>query len=119
MTSCPGCPPPWPSPPASWCPSTGSWSPREFAAHPELALAMMKYLARTVRLLSDQVDQMAFRPAQWRVARYLTVLADGNDRSPVQPGRDRRLRLGQPGDRQPYPQSACPGGAYLPGLPLR
>ena len=51
---------------------------REFAAHPELALAMMKYLARTVRLLSDQVDQMAFRPARWRVARFLTVNADGN-----------------------------------------
>ena len=53
---------------------------REFAAHPELALAMMKYLARTVRLLSDQVDQMAFRPARWRVARFLTVNADGNGR---------------------------------------
>ena len=46
---------------------------------PELALAMMKYLARTVRLLSHQVDQMAFRPAQWRVARYLLSLADGDD----------------------------------------
>ena len=53
---------------------------REFAAHPELALAMMKYLARTVRLLSDQVDEMAFRPARWRVARFLTVNADGNGR---------------------------------------
>ena len=40
---------------------------------------MMKYLARTVRLLSHQVDQMAFRPAQWRVARYLLSLADGDD----------------------------------------
>ena len=38
---------------------------------PELALAM--------RLLSHQVDQMAFRPAQWRVARYLLSLADGDD----------------------------------------
>lgn len=46
---------------------------------PELALAMMKYLARTVRLLSRQVDQMAFRPAQWRVARYLLSLAGGDD----------------------------------------
>ena len=44
---------------------------REFAAHPELALAMMKYLARTVRLLSDQVDQMAFRPARWRAISFL------------------------------------------------
>ena len=42
---------------------------------PELALAMMKYLARTVRLLSGQVDQMAFRPARWRVANYLLTLA--------------------------------------------
>ena len=41
---------------------------QEFARNPELALAMMKYLARTVRLLSGQVDQMAFRPARWRVA---------------------------------------------------
>ena len=48
---------------------------QEFAKNPELALAMMKYLARTVRLLSGQVDQMAFRPAQWRVARYLLTLA--------------------------------------------
>ena len=28
LFGCPGCPPPWLSPPASWCPSTGSWSPR-------------------------------------------------------------------------------------------
>ena len=48
---------------------------REFAAHPELALAMMKYLARTVRLLSGQVDQMAFRPARWRVGRFLLSLS--------------------------------------------
>ena len=44
---------------------------QEIARNPELALAMMKYLARTVRLLSSQVDQMAFRPARWRVAWYL------------------------------------------------
>lgn len=44
---------------------------QEIARDPELALAMMKYLARTVRLLSGQVDQMAFRPARWRVAQYL------------------------------------------------
>ena len=50
---------------------------QEFARNPELALAMMKYLARTVRLLSEQVDQMAFRPARWRVANYLLTLAPG------------------------------------------
>lgn len=48
---------------------------QEFARNPELALAMMKYLARTVRLLSGQVDQMAFRPARRRVADYLLALA--------------------------------------------
>ena len=48
---------------------------QEFAKNPELALAMMKYLARTVRLLSGQVDQMAFRPARWRVANYLLTLS--------------------------------------------
>lgn len=44
---------------------------QEISRDPELALAMLKYLARTVRLLSHQVDQMAFRPAKWRVAKYL------------------------------------------------
>ena len=53
---------------------------QEFARNPELALAMMKYLARTVRLLSGQVDQMAFRPARWRVANYLLTMA-GRDGS--------------------------------------
>ncbi|MCI8303080.1 MAG: Crp/Fnr family transcriptional regulator [Lawsonibacter sp.] len=48
---------------------------QEFARRPELALAMLKYLARTVRLLSGQVDQMAFRPARWRTASYLLTLA--------------------------------------------
>ena len=49
---------------------------------PELALAMMKYLARTVRLLSRQVDQMAFRPARWRVAWYLLSLSSGQSDVP-------------------------------------
>ena len=48
---------------------------QEFAKNPELALSMVKYLARTVRLLSGQVDQMAFRPARWRVANYLLTMA--------------------------------------------
>ena len=50
---------------------------QEFARNPDLALAMLKYLARTVRLLSRQVDQMAFRPARWRVAQYLLALPSG------------------------------------------
>ena len=52
---------------------------QEIARDPELALAMMKYLARTVRLLSGQVDQMAFRPAKWRVAQYLLSNAGAQD----------------------------------------
>ena len=44
---------------------------QEISKNPALAMAMMKYLARTIRLLSHQVDQMAFRPAKWRVAKYL------------------------------------------------
>ena len=51
---------------------------QEFARDPELALAMMKYLARTVRLLSGQVNQMAFRPARWRVANYLLAPSPAN-----------------------------------------
>lgn len=55
---------------------------QEIAKDPGLALAIMKYLARTVRLLSGQVDQMAFRPAQWRVAKYLLSLSPGG--GPIQ-----------------------------------
>lgn len=51
----------------------------EIAKDPELAMAMLKYLARTVRIMSSQVDDMAFRPADWRVARYLLSLAPGAD----------------------------------------
>ena len=52
-----------------------------FRAHPDLALPMLQYLARTVRLLSDHVDGMSFYPADQRVARYLLTLpseADGS-----------------------------------------
>lgn len=46
----------------------------ELSGHPELALALLKYLARTVRLLSAQVDNMAFLQAPQRIARYLLTL---------------------------------------------
>ena len=46
------------------------------AQNPELAMTMLRYLARTVRLLSEQLDDMAFRPAQWRLARFLLSNAD-------------------------------------------
>ena len=46
---------------------------------PKLALALMKYLALTVRIFTAQVDQMAFHPARWRVAHYLmTRSRDGS-----------------------------------------
>lgn len=41
-----------------------------FQRHPELALPMLQYLARTVRLLSDHVESSSL-PAQQRVARWL------------------------------------------------
>ena len=46
------------------------------ARDPELAMDMLQYLARTVRLLSEQLDDMAFRPVQWRLARFLLSGAD-------------------------------------------
>lgn len=39
-----------------------------FQAHPELAFPMLRYLARTVRLLSGHVDDITFRPADRRLA---------------------------------------------------
>lgn len=44
---------------------------RVFQAHPELAYPMLRYLARTVRLLSDHVDGISFRPADKRLASAL------------------------------------------------
>lgn len=41
---------------------------RSFQAHPELAFPMLRYLARTVRLLSGHVDDITFRPADRRLA---------------------------------------------------
>ena len=40
---------------------------RLFAQHPELASAMITYLARTVRLLSGHVDTMSFQSAETRL----------------------------------------------------
>lgn len=45
-----------------------------FALHPDLAVSMLEYLARTVRLLSAHVDG-AFLRADQRVARYLLSLS--------------------------------------------
>ena len=42
-----------------------------FSQHPELASAMITYLARTVRLLSGHVDTMSFQSADKRLANLL------------------------------------------------
>lgn len=49
-----------------------------FTRHPELAMPMLQYLARTVRLLSNHMDS-AFLSADRRIARCLLDRAKGND----------------------------------------
>ncbi len=49
-----------------------------FARHPELALPMLQYLARTVRILSNHVDNASL-PAERRVVRYLLSQPTGSD----------------------------------------
>lgn len=44
---------------------------QKFSENPILAMSVIRYLSRTVRLMSDQVDDMAFRPASERLARHL------------------------------------------------
>ena len=51
-----------------------------FNSHPDLALPMLQYLARTVRLLSNHVDAATFLPANQRLARYL--LSETTDNVP-------------------------------------
>lgn len=50
-----------------------------FRAHPELAFPMLRYLARTVRLLSGHVDDITFRPADRRLAGALLRQTGEND----------------------------------------
>lgn len=49
-----------------------------FRTHPELALPMLQYLSRTVRMLSRHVDGMSFLRADQRVARQLLTLAESS-----------------------------------------
>ena len=51
-----------------------------FKKHSDLALPMLQYLARTVRLLSNHVDEATFLPAGQRLARYL--LSETKDNLP-------------------------------------
>ncbi len=48
-----------------------------FRSHPELAFPLLRYLSRTVRLLSGHVDDITFHPAQARIARWLLSAGDG------------------------------------------
>lgn len=48
---------------------------QQFAANPALAMSMIEYLARKVRMLSDHLDHMAFRPAKWRLAEHILSLS--------------------------------------------
>jgi CRP/FNR family transcriptional regulator len=52
-----------------------------FSRHPDLAMPMLQYLARTVRMLSDHVDS-ATLPANQRIARYLLSLP-GKEGAPL------------------------------------
>jgi len=52
---------------------------RAFHAHPELAMPMLRYLSRTIRLLSGHVDDISFRPADRRLAGALLREAEGGD----------------------------------------
>lgn len=47
-----------------------------FREDPHLAMEMLRYLARTIRMLSDQVDNMTFLQADRRIARLLTAMAE-------------------------------------------
>ena len=47
-----------------------------FREDPNLAMEMLRYLARTVRMLSDQVDNITFLQADRRIARLLTAMAE-------------------------------------------
>jgi CRP/FNR family transcriptional regulator len=50
-----------------------------FASTPGLALSMMKYLARTIRMLSSHVDSLSFLSARSRIASHILRLCGGEN----------------------------------------
>lgn len=52
---------------------------RCFSEEPELAMGLLKYLSQTVRMLSAQLDNMAFLQADQRIARILLSLSPEKD----------------------------------------
>lgn len=57
-----------------------AWLAEVFSQHPELAVSMLEYLARTIRLLSAHVDG-SFLQADRRIARHLLSLPANPDGS--------------------------------------
>ena len=53
-----------------------------FSREPQLAVTMLRYLGRTVRMLSNQLDTVSFLPANKRIAR---VLLDYDEINPGRP----------------------------------
>lgn len=83
----------------------------EIEKDPELALAMMKYLARTVRLLSTQLDQMAFRRPNGGspdICCHSPPPAAG----PLYTGGYRLLCICQPSDREPRSEPVGSAGHH-------
>lgn len=54
-----------------------------FSKDPELAMSLLEYLAQTIRMLSAQVDSMAFLQADKRIARLLLQLSSESPASPI------------------------------------
>lgn len=52
---------------------------RCFFQEPELAMSLLEYLSHTVRMLSTQLDNMAFLSADRRIARILLSLSSGRE----------------------------------------
>lgn len=52
---------------------------RVLSERPELTLPLLRYLARTVRLLSGHVDDISFLPADRRLAAALLSQSEGGD----------------------------------------
>lgn len=56
---------------------------KSFSKAPELAMALLEYLAQTIRMLSAQVDGMAFLPADKRIARLLLQISSETPGNPI------------------------------------
>ena len=82
LTASPACRQPWPSPAAK----SSRWIGRRccgcFGEQPDLAMHMLQYLARTVRMLSSQLDNMTFLQADRRIAQLLLEMGAHSEATP-------------------------------------